>query len=63
MKLRNRVSKYSNFISRVIYDMKWYDPPLQTIRNPIFRTDLNEVIQFIVETYFFKDNFQKTNAL
>ncbi|MCA9741638.1 histidine kinase [candidate division KSB1 bacterium] len=46
--IRNRITKYANFIARVIYDMKWYDPPLQTIRNPLFRTDLNEVVRFIV---------------
>ncbi|MEJ2051869.1 MAG: HAMP domain-containing sensor histidine kinase [Calditrichota bacterium] len=49
-----RVTKYANFISRVIYDMKWYDPPLQTIRNPLFRTDLNEVIKFIVQNLFLR---------
>ena len=32
--------------------MKWYDPPVQTIRNAAFRTDLNEVIRFIVENIF-----------
>ena len=47
-----RVTKYANFISRVIYDMKWYDPPLQTIRNPMFKTDLNEVLKFIVDNIF-----------
>jgi len=46
------VTKYSNFISRVIYDMKWYDPPIHTIRSPIFITDINEVIQFLVERIF-----------
>ncbi len=50
--IRLRITKYANFISRVIYDMKWYDPPLQTIRNPIFRTDLNAVIRFIVDAIF-----------
>jgi len=38
--IKYRVTKYSNFISRVIYDMKWYDPPVQTIRNQMFRTNL-----------------------
>jgi len=50
--IKYRVTKYANFISRVIYDMKWYDPPLQTIRNPMFKTDLNEVITFIVDNIF-----------
>jgi anti-sigma regulatory factor (Ser/Thr protein kinase) len=49
-----RISKYANFISRVIYDMKWYNPPLQTIRNQIFRTNLNEVLRFIVDNIFLR---------
>ncbi|MGH1366700.1 MAG: sensor histidine kinase [Calditrichia bacterium] len=52
--IKFRVTRYANFISRVIYDMKWYDPPLQTIRNPIFKTDLNEVIRFIVDQIFLR---------
>lgn len=52
--IKYRVSKYSNFISRVIYDMKWYDPPVQTIRNQMFRTNLNEVISFIVDNIFLR---------
>ncbi len=50
--IKNRVSRYSNFISRVIYDMKWYDPPIQTIRNSAFKTDLNDVIKFLVDNIF-----------
>lgn len=49
---RNRVTKYANFVSRVIYDMKTYDPPLHVIRNPIFQTNINEVIRFVVENIF-----------
>ena len=52
--INDRVTKYANFISRVIYDMKWYDPPVQTIRNPLFKTDLNEVIKFIVQHLFLR---------
>ncbi len=52
--IKYRVSKYSNFISRVIYDMKWFDPPLQTIRSQMFQTNLNEVIKFIVENIFLR---------
>lgn len=52
--IKYRVTKYANFISRVIYDMKWYDPPLQTIRNPIFKTNLNEVLDFIIRHIFFR---------
>jgi light-regulated signal transduction histidine kinase (bacteriophytochrome) len=32
--------------------MKWYDPPIQTLRGPMFRTNINEVIQFIIENIF-----------
>lgn len=53
-KIQYSVVKYANFISRVIYDMKWYDPPIQTIRNPLFHTDINEVIQFIVNYIFLR---------
>lgn len=49
---RDRVTKYANFVSRVIYDMKSYDPPIHVIRNPMFRTDINEVIRFIVNNIF-----------
>jgi len=59
--VKYRVSKYSNFISRVIYDMKWFEPPLQTIRNTIFRTNLNEVIRFLVDNIFLRLS-TKTNA-
>jgi hypothetical protein len=52
--VRSRVTKYSNFISRVIYDMKWYDPPVQTIRNQIFHTDINEVLSFLVDHIFLR---------
>lgn len=51
---RRRVTKYSNFISRVIYDMKWYDPPLQTIRNAVFHTDMNGVICFLIDNIFLR---------
>jgi signal transduction histidine kinase len=50
--IQYRINKYSNFIARVIYDMKWYDPPVQTIRGPLFHTDINDVIRFIVENIF-----------
>jgi len=49
-----RVTKYSNFISRVIYDMKWFDPPVQTIRSSIYKTNLNEVISFLVDNIFLR---------
>ncbi len=54
--IKYRVTKYANFISRIIYDMKWYEPPVQTIRNAIFRTDINEVIRFIVNHIFLRSS-------
>lgn len=61
--IKYRVNKYANFISRVIYDMKWYDPPLHTIRNAMFRTDLNEVLQFMVDNIFLRtsDKLKRIN--
>ena len=50
--VRHRITKYANFVARVIYDMKWYDPPVQTIRGSLFKTDVNEVIRFLVENIF-----------
>ncbi len=52
--IKYRVNKYANFISRVIYDMKWFDPPIQAIRNPLFKTNLNELIRFIVDNIFLR---------
>ncbi len=60
--VRGRIVKYANFISRVIYDMKWYEPPVQTIRNPMFKTDINSVIRFIVEAIFQRTS-QQTNLI
>jgi len=51
-KIRFRVGKYASFISRVIYDMKAYNPPIQVIRNQIFRSDLNSIIQFLIDQLF-----------
>lgn len=52
--VKQRVTKYANFISRVIYDMKWFDPPVNTIRNSMFNTDLNELLRFIVNDIFLR---------
>jgi signal transduction histidine kinase len=49
---KNRVTKYANFVARVIYDMKWYDPPVQTIRSPLFKTDVNQVLRFLIDHVF-----------
>jgi hypothetical protein len=45
-------SKYANFVSRVIYDMKWYDAPIHATRNPMFNSDVNEILSFIVDHIF-----------
>ncbi len=47
--VKYRMTKYANFMSRVIYDMKWYEPPIHAIRNPVFSTNLNEVLRFIID--------------
>jgi hypothetical protein len=52
--MKSRVIAYSNFISRIIYDMKWYDHDINTIINPLFRTDINTVIEFIVQNVFLR---------
>jgi signal transduction histidine kinase len=52
--IKHRISKYANFISRVIYDMKWFNPPIQTIRNSIFKTNLNDVVKFIINFIFLR---------
>lgn len=61
--IQARMTKYSNFISRVIYDMKWYDPPVQTIRNQLFQTDINEVIQFLVDCVFTRTSTKTENIV
>jgi light-regulated signal transduction histidine kinase (bacteriophytochrome) len=53
-KINHRIRKYSNFISRVIYDMKWFDPPVQTIRGTMYKTNLNEVLKFLVDNIFLR---------
>ncbi|HTR80274.1 MAG TPA: ATP-binding protein [Bacteroidota bacterium] len=52
--LKHRVITYSNFISRIIYDMKWYDQDINTIVNRMFKTNINAVIEFIVHNVFLR---------
>jgi uncharacterized membrane protein len=52
--IKKRVITYSNFISRIIYDMKWYDQEINTIINPMFHTNINEVIKFVVQYVFLR---------
>lgn len=51
---KDRIITYSNFISRIIYDMKWYDQAINTIINPMFSTKINDAIQFIVDNVFLR---------
>ncbi|NOX88209.1 MAG: ATP-binding protein [Calditrichaeota bacterium] len=50
--LKDRIIKYANFIARVIYDMKSYEQRVEVVRNPIFNTQINDTIRFIVENVF-----------
>ncbi|MBW7889112.1 MAG: histidine kinase, partial [Bacteroidetes bacterium] len=50
--IKMRINKYANFIARVIYDMKWYEPPLQTIRSNLFKTNINAVLEFLIQNVF-----------
>ncbi|OGU41336.1 MAG: histidine kinase [Ignavibacteria bacterium RIFOXYB2_FULL_35_12] len=52
--IKYRIMKYAHFVSRVIYDMKWYEPTIQTIRNPLFQTNLNELVRFITKNIFLR---------
>jgi hypothetical protein len=52
--IKHRVIAYSNFISRIIYDMKWYDQDINTIVNPVFRSNINDIIEFIVRHVFLR---------
>jgi hypothetical protein len=52
--LKGKVITYSNFISRIIYDMKWFDHEINTIINPMFHTNINDVIRFIVKYVFLR---------
>ncbi|MEJ2614241.1 MAG: ATP-binding protein [Ignavibacteriaceae bacterium] len=52
--IKSRVITYSNFISRIIYDMKWYDQEINTIINPMFKTNINNIIEFILKHVFLR---------
>jgi hypothetical protein len=52
--VKHRVIAYSNFISRIIYDMKWYDQDINTIVNPVFHSNINAIIEFIVQNVFLR---------
>jgi len=52
VRFKSIVTKYSNFISRVIYDMKLFDSPIYTTRNTMFHSNINEILNFLVEHVF-----------
>ena len=58
---KEKIVKYANFVARAIYDMKWYEPPIQTIRNQIFNTDVNSLIKYIVDNIFLRISTQVEN--
>ncbi|NOX17832.1 MAG: sensor histidine kinase [Chlorobi bacterium] len=47
-----RLNKYMNFIGRAIYEMKTITPPIHVIRNASFNTDINDLLNFIVNNIF-----------
>lgn len=51
-------SKYASFVSRVFYNMKWHDSPVNVSRGVLFKSDVNEVLKFLV-----KNIFQRTTSL
>jgi len=58
---KNQIVKYANFVGRVVYDMKNFNPPINVIRNVNFNTNLNTVIQFLIKNIFkrvYKENEQ-----
>ncbi|NHZ85071.1 MAG: histidine kinase [Planctomycetia bacterium] len=59
-----KILKFASYIQRVIYDMKSFNPPVNTIRNPAFQSDINEIIQFIVNNVFgHPDNIGNLNKI
>lgn len=52
--LKYRITTYASFISRIIYDMKWYDQAINTIINPMFKTNINDSIKFIIDNIFLR---------
>lgn len=47
--VKHRIVKYANFVGRVVYDMKNFNPPINVIRNVNFNTNLNAVIEFLIK--------------
>ncbi len=47
-----RLNKYMNFIGRAIYEMKTINPPIHVIRNLAFNTNINSLLEFLVNNIF-----------
>ncbi|MCF7885387.1 MAG: ATP-binding protein [Candidatus Marinimicrobia bacterium] len=60
-KFKYTVTRYANFVSRVIYEMKWKDPPIHAIRGLMFNTNLNNVIEFLVNNIFMRLSSEQNN--
>lgn len=59
--VKRQIVKYANFVGRVVYDMKNFNPPINVIRNVNFNTNLNSVIEFLIKNIFkrvYKENEQ-----
>jgi len=54
-------TKYASFVSRVIYEMKWKNPPMHATRGPFFNTDINDVIRFLIDNIFMRLSSTKGN--
>jgi len=54
--IKTKISRYTNFIGRVIYDMKTYNPPISVIRNKNFKSNLNDIIEFIVKNIILRSS-------
>jgi signal transduction histidine kinase len=50
--VKDKIIKYANFVSRIIYDMKSYEPRVEIVRNTLFNTQINDVINFLVKNIF-----------
>ena len=50
--VKDKIIKYANFVSRIIYDMKSYEPRIEVVRNSLFNTQINDVIYFLVSNIF-----------
>ena len=60
-KFKYITSKYASFVSRVIYNMKWHDSPIHASRGALFRSDINEVLKFLVKHVFKRTSSPQQN--